>query len=123
MIDYRLGQVEANFAELIWDHEPLGSGELVKLCKEELGWQKSTTYTVLKKLCDKGFFVNEGGLVRSLVPREEVQTRESREYVAERFGGSLPAFINAFTAGRGLTREEAEGLRQMIEAYEQGEES
>ncbi len=123
MIDYRLGQVEANFAELIWDHEPLGSGELVKLCKEELGWQKSTTYTVLKKLCDKGFFVNEGGLVRSLVPREEVQTRESREYVAERFGGSLPAFINAFTAGRGLTREEAEGLRQMIEAYEEGEES
>lgn len=123
MIDYRLGQVEAHFAELIWDHEPLGSGELVKLCKEELGWQKSTTYTVLKKLCDKGFFVNEGGLVRSLVPREEIQTRESREYVTERFGGSLPAFISAFTAGRRLTPEEAEGLKKMIEAYEEGEES
>ena len=122
-MEYRLGQVEAHFAELIWDNEPLGSGDLVKLCKEQLGWQKSTTYTVLKKLCDKGFFVNEGGLVRSLIPREVVQTRESREYVAERFGGSLPAFINAFTAGRGLTREEAEGLRQMIEAYEEGEES
>lgn len=123
MTDNRLGLVEARFAELIWAHEPVGSGELVKLSRTELGWQKSTTYTVLKKLCDKGYFRNEGGVVSSRISREQAEAAESRGYVADRFGGSLPAFLTAFTAGRRLTQEEADGLRRMIEAYEEGGES
>ena len=123
MIDYKLGEVETRFARLIWTNEPLGSGELVKLCAENLGWKKSTTYTVLKKLCDKGYFRNEGGVVSSRISRGEAEAAESRGYVADRFGGSLPAFLTAFTAGRRLTQEEADGLRRMIEAYEEGGES
>lgn len=123
MTDNRLGLVEARFAELIWANEPLSSGDLVKLARAELGWQKSTTYTVLKKLCDKGYFRNEGGVVSSRISRGEAEAAESRGYVADRFGGSLPAFLTAFTAGRRLTQEEADGLRRMIEAYEEGGES
>ena len=117
MTDYHLGEVEMRFAELIWANEPLGSGELVKLCVEALGWKKSTTYTVLKKLCDKGFFRNEGGTVSSLISEKEMRSRDSREFVENSFGGSLPAFLAAFASGRKLSEEEVADIRRLIDGY------
>lgn len=117
MTDYHLGEMEMRFAELIWENEPLGSGELVKLCVEALGWKKSTTYTVLKKLCDKGFFRNEGGTVSSLISEKEMRSRDSREFVENSFGGSLPAFLAAFASGRKLSEEEVADIRRLIDDY------
>lgn len=117
MTDYHLGEMEMRFAELIWENEPLGSGELVKLCVEALGWKKSTTYTVLKKLCDKGFFRNEGGTVSSLISEKEMRSRDSREFVENSFGGSLPAFLAAFASGRKLSEEEVADIRRLIDGY------
>ena len=109
MEDYRLGVVETRFAELIWSHEPLTSGELVKLCAKELEWKKSTTYTVLKKLCDRGIFQNQDGLVTSVLSQKEFQSRQSRRFVEDTFSGSLPAFIAAFAEG-GIDLEHIAGL-------------
>ena len=117
MTDYHLGEVEMRFAELIWANEPLGSGELVKLCAEALGWKKSTTYTVLKKLCEKGFFKNEGGTVSSLISEKEMRSRDSHEFVENSFGGSLPAFLAAFASGRKLSEEEVADIRRLIDGY------
>jgi len=117
MTDYHLGEVEMRFAELIWENEPLGSGELVKLCAEALGWKKSTTYTVLKKLCEKGFFKNEGGTVSSLISEKEMRSRDSHEFVENSFGGSLPAFLAAFASGRKLSEEEVADIRRLIDGY------
>ena len=117
MTDYHLGEVEMRFAELIWENEPLGSGELVKLCAEALGWKKSTTYTVLKKLCEKGFFKNEGGTVSSLISEKEMRSRDSHEFVEHSFGGSLPAFLAAFASGRKLSEEEVADIRRLIDDY------
>ena len=117
MTDYHLGEVEMRFAELIWENEPLSSGELVKLCADALGWKKSTTYTVLKKLCEKGFFKNEGGTVSSLISEKEMRSRDSREFVENSFGGSLPAFLAAFASGRKLSEEEVADIRRLIDGY------
>lgn len=115
MIQYKLGPVEASFAAIIWDNEPLTSAELVKLCQEKLNWKKSTTYTVLRRLCQRGLFRNENGTVASLVGREDFAARQSREFVDEAFGGSLPKFLAAFSGGRGLTGEEAAQLQKLID--------
>ena len=115
MIQYKLGPVEASFAAIIWDNEPLTSAELVKLCQEKLRWKKSTTYTVLRRLCQRGLFQNENGTVTSLVGREDFAARQSREFVDEAFGGSLPKFLAAFSGGRGLTDEEAAQLQKLID--------
>ena len=115
MSDWKLGAVETRFAELIWGHEPLPSGALVKLCEKELNWKKPTTYTVLRKLCEKGLFKNENGVVSSLLTREEFLARQGEEFVSETYGGSLPAFIAAFTARRGLSAEEAAEIRKLID--------
>lgn len=117
MDDFRLGVVETRFAELIWAHEPLSSGELVKLCERELEWKKSTTYTVLKKLCDRGIFQNQDGIVTSIVSRQEFQSRQSRRFVEDTFSGSLPAFIAAFADGGNLTDRDISEIRKMIDAY------
>ena len=117
MDDFRLGVVETRFAELIWAHEPLSSGELVKLCARELEWKKSTTYTVLKKLCDRGLFQNQDGIVTSIVSRQEFQSRQSRRFVEDTFSGSLPAFIAAFADGGNLTDRDIFEIRKMIDAY------
>lgn len=114
MENYLLGAVEARFADLIWDNEPLSSGELVKLCEKELDWKKSTTYTVLKKLCGRGLFRNENGTVSSVLSREEFTSAQSRQFVNETFHGSLPAFLAAFTSGQKLTEAEAEEIRQLF---------
>lgn len=115
MDDTKLGVIESRFADLIWAHEPLTSGELVKLCQEELTWKKSTTYTVLKKLCDRGLFRNDGGTVTAAVSREEFHARQSERFVEETFDGSLPAFLAAFTSRKKLTREEIRQLQKLID--------
>lgn len=118
MDERKLGMVEARFADLIWENEPLSSGALVRLCEEELGWKKSTTYTVLKKLCQRGIFRNEGGVVTSLISREEFYSAQSRRFVDESFDGSLPAFIAAFAAGKSLSAREIAEIRKMIDDME-----
>ena len=119
MEERKLGPVELRFAELIWENAPISSGELVKLCARELEWKKSTTYTVLKKLCEQGLFQNQGGTVTVLVSRQDYQARQSKQFVEDTFDGSLPAFLAAFTSGRGLTAEEAGELRAMIDQAEE----
>lgn len=114
MEEIKLGAVESRFADIIWQHEPLPSGELVKLCELELSWKKSTTYTVLKKLCERGIFQNQEGIVTSLVSRQEFFTLQSEKFVKETFDGSLPAFLAAFTARKKLSDEEIEELQQLI---------
>ncbi len=116
MTDWKLGAVETRFAELIWANEPLPSGALVKLCEKELNWKKPTTYTVLRKLCERGIFRNENGVVSSLLSREDFRANQGEQFVSETYGGSLPAFIAAFTARRGLTEAEAEEIQKLIDA-------
>ena len=115
MDDLRLGVVESRFADIIWSHEPLSSRELVVLCEKELDWKKSTTYTVLKRLCDKGLFRNEGGMVSSRMTKEEYTSAQSEKFVEDTFGGSLPAFMAAFTKRRQLTDSEIEEIQRMIQ--------
>jgi predicted transcriptional regulator len=119
MENYKLGVVESRFADLIWQNEPLSSGELVKLCEKELNWKKSTTYTVLKKLCDKGFFQNENGQVRGLVSRQEYYSLQSEQFIDDTFQGSLPAFLVAFTSRKPLTEKEICQIRHMIDSYKE----
>jgi len=120
MSDYKLTQSEARFADLIWKHEPLGSGELVKLCEKEMGWKKSTTYTVLKKLCEKGIFRNENAIVTSLVTKDEYYAKQSIRFVEDTFGGSLPKFLTAFIGGRKLSKHQAEELKRLIDEHKEG---
>ena len=115
--DMRLGFVESRFADIIWRNEPLASGELVKLCEGELKWKKSTTYTVLKKLCERGIFKNENGVVVSLLKKEEYYAIQSEKFVDEAFEGSLPAFVAAFTSRKELTEEEIASIKKMIDSY------
>ena len=116
MEEMKLGIVEAKFADIIWQNEPLTSGELVKLCASELNWKKSTTYTVLKKLCDRGIFKNEGGKVTSLLTKDEFYAMQSEKFVEETFSGSLPAFIAAFTQRKELSDSDIEEIRRMIDS-------
>lgn len=114
---YELGEVQKQFAEIVWEKEPIGSGELVKICDKEFGWKKSTTYTVLKKLCEKGIFQNIGGVVTSLISKQKFYAATSEQFVEETFGGSLPAFIAAFTSGKKLTKQEVEEIQKMIDEF------
>ncbi len=120
MNEYRLAQGEAKFAELIWLHEPITSMELVKLCEKEMNWKKSTTYTVLKKLCDKGIFQNDNTLVSSRVSKDEFYARQSRRFVEDSFGGSLPKFLTAFIGGNNLSDRQAEELKKLIDQHKGG---
>lgn len=115
MAEYRLGEIEMKFAELIWSHEPIPSGELAEICLKELNWKRTTTYTVLKRLCDKGIFQNQRGMVSSLVSRQLFQAKQSEEFVEEAFDGSLPDFVAAFVSRKKLTREEIDELKRIIE--------
>jgi len=116
MSDIRMGAAEARFAELIWKNEPVSSGNLAKLAAVELDWKKTTSFTVLKRLCDRGLFQNDGGTVTSLMTREEYYARHSEQYVQETFGGSLPAFLAAFSAGKQLSEKEIDELEKLIAA-------
>ena len=105
MSEYTMGAVEMRFAEIIWEHEPVSSGELVKLCEQELNWKKSTTYTVLRRLCQKGIFISENGVVTSLLSKQMFQARQSEEIIEESFAGSLPDFVAAFTSRKKLSKK------------------
>ena len=118
MDEMKLGPVETRFAELIWANAPISSGELVKLCARELEWKKSTTYTVLKKLCDKGLFRNDGGTVTVVKTKQAVQAIQSHQFVEDTFSGSLPAFLAAFAQGGPLSQKDIRDIRAMIDAYE-----
>ncbi len=115
MVVVSLGEVESRFAEIIWQHEPLHSRELVKLCEKALDWKRSTTYTVLRKLIDRGLFKNEDGMVSSVISREDYEALQSEHFVAKSFDGSLPAFIAAFTRRKSLSEKEVAQIQQMIE--------
>lgn len=115
MEEKKLFDSEYRFMNLVWDHEPIKSTELARLCASAWGWKKSTCYTVLKKLSGRGFLRNDQAVVTSLVPREEVQKLESEAVVDKSFDGSPPAFVTAFLTDRKLTGKEAEEIRKMIE--------
>lgn len=119
MNDYQMGAVEARFADIIWKREPISSTELCKISLEVLSWKKSTTYTVLKRLCEKGIFKNENGMVSSVISKEEFFSAQSTRFVEENFGGSLPAFLAAFTAGKSLNAEEIAQLRRLVAEQEE----
>ena len=114
MRDMKLGAIEARFADIIWKNEPISSGELVKICVKELSWKKSTTYTVLRKLCERGIFQNIEGIVSSVISRDDFYAIRSEEFVQETFKGSLPAFLTAFTSRNKLSEQEIFDLEQLI---------
>lgn len=115
MEDYRLGDMELRFAELIWSNAPIGSGELVKLCETNLGWKKSTTYTVLRRLCEKGIFQNENGTVKPVLSKTDYEAAQSAAFVEHAFSGSLPKFLAAFTARKKLTQKDIDELQRFID--------
>lgn len=117
MEELRLCNSDYRFMTIVWEHAPVGSGELVRLCQEQLGWKKSTTYTEIKRLCEKGLLKNEKAIVEPLVSREVVQAQESDAFVERTFAGSLPGFLAAFLGGKKLSREEAEELKELIDHY------
>ncbi|MBR2812536.1 MAG: BlaI/MecI/CopY family transcriptional regulator [Solobacterium sp.] len=119
MSEIQLGVIESRFADMIWDREPVTSTELVKLAEKEFCWKRTTTHTVIRRLCEKGLFINQKGTVTSLMSREQFYARQSRQFVKDSFGGSLPAFIAAFTRGGDISSEEAEEIRKMISEAEE----
>ena len=117
---YKLGAIELRFAGLIWERAPIGSGELVKLCAGELGWKKSTTYTVLRKLCERGIFENNDGVVTVLTTRADYEAAQSRQVVQEEYHGSLPYFVSAFAGRDGLSDADIDELERLIDRYRKG---
>lgn len=116
MAEYKLGEIETIFADIIWDNEPLSSRRLAELALERLDWKRTTTYTILKRLCDRELFKNEGGTVTSLVSREEFYARQSEMFVEETFNGSLPAFLTAFGSRKKLSDSEIDELQKVIDS-------
>lgn len=116
MGDMKLGPVETRFAEIIWANAPLTTNQLIRLCAEELGWKRTTTYTVLKKLCDKGIFKTENSEVTTLISRAEFEGLQSEQFVEENFRGSLPAFLTAFGSRKKLTEEEIREIQKLIDS-------
>lgn len=115
MADIRLGVIETRFADLIWENEPISSGELVKLCERELSWKKSTTYTILRRLCERGIFLNHKGTVTSLISKDEFHALQSQKFVEETFEGSLPKFLAAFSTRKKLSDDEINELQKLID--------
>lgn len=119
MHPYKLGEMEQKFADLIWENAPVASGELVKLCGGAFNWKRTTTYTMLKRLCERGIFVNENGTVRACMTKEEFQAAQGEQFLEENFEGSLPIFLAAFSRRRKLSGREVAELKKMIEEYEE----
>ena len=116
---YKLAETEMKFAEIIWENEPINSGELVGKCEEFLGWKKSTTYTVLKKLCIKGIFVNEKSIVKSRISKDEYFKVKSEELIEKAFSGSLPKFLTTFMKNKRLSKNEIDELKGLIDNFEE----
>lgn len=121
MIEYRLTEAEERFAEIIWSNEPISSPDLVKLCEKEFEWKKSTTYTMLKRLEHKKIFKNNNSIVISLIKRDDFFGEQSKIFVEENFGGSLPKFIAAFTRGKKLNEKEVQELEKLIQDHKEEE--
>ncbi len=119
MKDMKLGAIESRFAAIIWHNEPLTTAELIRLCSKELGWKRTTAYTVLKRLSDRGLFQNRNGTVSSLISEQDFYARQSEQFVEDTFGGSLPAFFAAFTARKKLSSKEISEIRELIDSYEE----
>ncbi|MBR3968648.1 MAG: BlaI/MecI/CopY family transcriptional regulator [Clostridia bacterium] len=117
MADIKLGLIESRFADIIWESEPLATKKLVSLCEKQLNWKRTTTYTVLKKLCERGIFKTENSIVTSTMSKEEFYAIQSEQFVDETFKGSLPAFIAAFTKRKNLTEKEIDEIKQMIDSF------
>lgn len=117
MSELKLGMVESRFADIVWSNEPISTKNLVIICEKELGWKRTTTYTVLKKLCERGIFKTEDSVVTALLMKDEFQAIQSEKFVGETFDGSLPAFIAAFTSRKKLSEDEITEIRRMIDAY------
>ena len=117
MGEMQMGVIETRFAQIIWEREPITTSELVSAAAEELGWKRTTAYTVLKRLCDKGIFRNDGGVITSLISHDEFYAIRSERFINEEFKGSLPAFLTAFTSRKALSEQEIEQLRAMIDSY------
>lgn len=117
MADIKLGMVEARFADIIWENEPLTTKTLVALCEKELNWKRTTTYTVLKKLCDRGIFITKNSVVSALISKKEFHAIQSEQFVKNNFQGSLPAFIAAFTTRNTLSQEELAELKKLVDSF------
>ncbi|MBO4909771.1 MAG: BlaI/MecI/CopY family transcriptional regulator [Lachnospiraceae bacterium] len=120
MKDIELGAVQERFADIVWANEPIGSGDLVKVCEKELGWKKPTTYTVLRKLCEKGLLQNEDGVVTTLMSRDDFYSAKSEQIIEDSYEGSLPAFIAAFTSRKKLSNSEVDEIQKMIDEFRKG---
>lgn len=119
MEQFKLGEMEMKFADIIWANEPVLSGELVKICEAELDWKKSTTYTMLKRLCLRKIFINNGGTVTSLMSKDEFNAAQGEQFVNETFGGSLPQFLAAFTRRKKLSEKEIEEIQRLIDNHKE----
>ncbi|MDE5824558.1 MAG: BlaI/MecI/CopY family transcriptional regulator [Lachnospiraceae bacterium] len=117
MKNLKLCDSDYRFMQIVWDYAPVNSGELVRLCREKLGWKKSTTYTQIKKMCDKGYIENTQATVRVLIPKDRVQADESIYFVKRTFDGSLPGFLTAFLGGKTISEKEAEKIKKMIDEH------
>lgn len=115
MDENRLGLMEGRFADIIWQSAPIRTGDLVKICEAQFGWKRTTTYTMLKRLCQRGIFENDNGTVNALITKEEFTQKQSEQFVTDTFGGSLPAFIATFTKGKTLSDEEADEIQRLID--------
>ena len=116
MHELRMGTAEARFADIIWDSEPISSGDLSKIANKEFNWKKTTSFTVLKRLCERGLFQNQSGTVTSLISKKEFYARHSESYVEETFGGSLPAFLTAFGSRKKLKDKEIDEIKKIIDS-------
>ena len=118
MLKLQMGAFESRFADIIWENEPITAAQLARFGQAELNWKKTTSYTVLKRLCDKGIFQNDNGTVTSCLSRDEFRARQSENFVKNTFGGSLPAFLAAFTSRQALSQEDVTELRRMVAEFE-----
>lgn len=119
MDEIRLGEVESRFVEMIWEREPIGSGELVNLCEKELSWKKSTTYTVLRRLCQRGILQNCNAVVTSLIKKEEYMAIQSEQVLEDAFEGFLPRFVAAFMSRKKLSRKQIDEIQKLIDDYKE----
>lgn len=111
------GAVESRFADIVWENAPLATAELIRLCEAELGWKRTTTYTVLKRMIERGLFMNENKTVSVLISREEFYSNQSKNYVEQQFGGSLPRFIAAFASAKKLSKEDVDEIKKLIDGF------
>ena len=121
MEQFKLGEMEQKFADIIWENAPIGSRELTQLCEKAFAWKRTTTYTMLKRLCDRGLFVNESGTVSVLMAKEEFQAAQGEQFINETFDGSLPRFLAAFSRRKKLSDKEILELKKLIDTYEEEE--